>query len=549
MAKVKNKTLERLFSELRFVPREQKEKELNAAENLLGILEPNKEYPFEFICYRITEYRMRAVSTEGPIRGDELAGDLRAFINMLSLQLALKAAEQEEKVYTVEELAAKFKVSAKTISRWRKKGLMARFFLFDDGKKRLGFFQSVVDDFARTNPALVENAGNFTKLTEQEKADIINRAKDLAGRKFTRYKVIKTIAAETDRTQEAIRYTLINYEKGVGNKSIFKKPAGVIGPRDTAAIYKLYQRGASVKELMKKFHRSRSSIHRIINKRRVQVLLDRKIEFIDSSEFLEDDAREKILLHDIESSSGDSAEHSGSMPSFAVLNRQQETELFRKYNYLKYLACLVRTKVNSAKPSSASVSEVEEYLRSAEDIKKRIIEANLRLVVSIAGRHLGTGANMQDLVSEGNLSLMRAVEKFDYTRGYRFSTYASWAITKDFARRIPAETARQDKTTALDLSNVPQDMRIPPTADIAAIERAHLSLDHVIRDNLTSREQYVIRNHFGLDSGAIRKRAKTLKQIGDDLELTKERVRQIELVALQKLRHSLSPEEFDLLTG
>lgn len=545
MAKIKNKTIEQLFMELRFAPKIQRESQLSSAEKLLGIIENDREYPFEFVCYRITGYRPKTSLVEEPLHGEELAADLRIFIRKLSGQLELSASEQSEKVYTLAEMTERFSVSGKTISRWRKRDLRARIFLFDDGKKRLGFLGSEVDNFLQDNPRIASKAESFRRLSQAEKDEIIKTAVKLSVNvDMSRNQIIKQISSATSRARETIRYVLVDYEKTTADKADIKSSSGVIGPKDTTLIYKLYKQSESIPSLMKMFSRSRSSIFRIINKRKIKALLARRIRFVESAEFLEEGAEEKILLQDEEFS-----EKTAMETAPLLLNRQQEVYLFRKYNYLKYLVCLGLQKIKHANYHGSSLKKIDDHLGRAEAIKKVIIEANLRLVVSIANKHTSDGTNIQDLVSEGNFSLMRAVEKFDYTKGYRFSTYATWAIAKDFARKIPAEASRPDRPGTADMTKIQQDMRIETGADISAIEHAQRSLDHIIRNNLTEREQYIIRNHFGLDGNKITKKGKSMKQIGDELSISKERVRQIELVALQKLRHSLSDEEFDLLTG
>lgn len=541
MRKIRNQNLAQLLMQLRFAPQKKRHKQLVSAEKLFAIIEKDKEYPFEFVCFKITGYRPKDQTARELVKGSELAEDLPIFIAKLSAQVAPPAGQQQEKVYDIQQLAAALGVSTKTINRWRKRGLIARKFVFDDGVKRLGFFQSTVDRFIKANPDLTAKARTFTRLTKKQKQQIIKQARSLSTKSgLSQYQIIAKIAAKTAKAHETIRYTLLNYEKSHPDRHAFRESPSAVDPAHAAEIYKLFKQGSAIRELMGRFNRSRSSIYRIIDRGRAKALLAKKIEFIDSPEFLSEDAARKILASPLET-----------VPAKAPPNREHETELFRRYNYLKYLASTKIATLLPGRPSGKILAEIENYLAQAETIKKMIIEANLSLVVSIAKKHTISGANLPDLISEGNFSLMRAVEKFDYTRGFRFATYASWAIAKDYARRIPAEFARLDRPAAASIEDIQRDLRTTE-ATVEDIERAHRSLIRIITDNLDGREQYIILNHFGLIASKtkkLKKEKKTLQQIGEDLGLSKERVRQLELIALQKLKHLLSTEEFELLTG
>ncbi len=129
-----------------------------------------------------------------------------------------------------------------------------------------------------------------------------------------------------------------------------------------------------------------------------------------------------------------------------LLTREQEYHLFsRKMNFLKYQAAKLREQLDLSNPKSSLMDEIDRLYQASVDVKNQIVQANLRLVVSIAKRHVGGSDDFFGLISDGNMSLIRAVEKFDYARGNKFSTYASWAIMKNFARSIPDEYKHKDR--------------------------------------------------------------------------------------------------------
>ena len=164
-------------------------------------------------------------------------------------------------------------------------------------------------------------------------------------------------------------------------------------------------------------------------------------------------------------SAGEEAAVPGGMPAYLanlydvpLLTREQEAHLFRKMNYLKYKAGRLRDTLDVDRPKSRLMGQIEKLYDESVATKNQIIRANLRLVVSIAKRYVGPAGDFFELVSDGNMSLLRAVEKFDVSQGNRFSTYASWAIMKNFARSIPDVLRHRDRfpTSHAEISAPPR---------------------------------------------------------------------------------------------
>ena len=225
-----------------------------------------------------------------------------------------------------------------------------------------------------------------------------------------------------------------------------------------------------------------------------------------------------------------------------LLGRNQEAHLFRKMNYLKYKAAQLREKLDPSQPRASLMDEIERLYEEAVAAKNQIVRANLRLVVSIAKRHVGPAENFFELVSDGNMSLMRAVDKFDYARGFKFSTYASWAIMKNFARTIPDEHRYRDRfrTCNAEMFTSSEDERTDQFEQESSQSQRQWQVAKIL-GKLDEREQKIIISRFGLQG----QEPLTLKEVGAALGVTKERIRQLEARTLSKLRKAVEDEKMD----
>jgi RNA polymerase primary sigma factor/RNA polymerase sigma factor len=213
-------------------------------------------------------------------------------------------------------------------------------------------------------------------------------------------------------------------------------------------------------------------------------------------------------------------------------------------NYLKYKAARLREQLDLARPKTGLMDQIERLYDLAVATKNEVISANLRLVVSIAKRHVGPMENFFELVSDGNISLIRAVEKFDFARGNKFSTYASWAIMKNFARTIPDEHRLRDRfrTSHAEMFTATEDSRTDQFEQESAQLQRETQVEKIL-ERLDEREQKIIINRFGLNRG---REPLTLKEVGAELGVTKERIRQIEARALSKLRKAVQEEKIEI---
>ena len=551
MSRYHNPAMKQLTDQqVRYAPVDVRVEQVDKAERLLSEIDPDKQYRYQDLCERITDFKP-SMYPDLVVDGKDAIHDLGLFVEDMSASTRLRVDQAGEPVLTVDDLSQKFNVSTKTVDRWRKRGLAGRRFRFGN-RSRIGFLTSSVDRFVRDHRDEVRRGSRFSQLSEEEREEIVRKARRLARHGACPAEVSKRLSKTFDRSPETIRYTLRQYDEQHRENAVFPDASAPLSQAKRRDIFQKFQRGVAVQELADEVCRTRTSIYRIVGEERAEQLFEQPIDYMDSPEFHKPDAERKIMGPPPEvEKKGTRVKPPPGLPpylaslySLPLLTREEEGYYFRKMNYLKYKAVKLRDKIDRSRPRSRDLDQLETFVAKAVEIKNFLIRSNLRLVVSIAKRHMSPNTNFFEMVSDGNMSLIRAIEKFDYTKGNKFSTYATWAIMKNYARSIPAEYKLLDRFRTgndelFQSSQEPRGNQFLEEMNNSAQRQAISS----ILDQLDDRERQIILHRYGLQKGS---EPLTLEQVGSKMGVTKERIRQLESRALQKLRKYASEEKLDI---
>ncbi len=537
-------------------------RQLHNIDFLLSVVESGRSYPYDFVCHGLTGYRPRPDSNGSSseprlLEGDALRADLVALAEELSGTAEIPLDAVPERLHTVHALAERFDVSTKTIFRWHRRGLVGWRIRASDRRARLMFPEHSVRRFVAENSELVARGASFSQLSTDERDALLVAARELldSGKFSTVNSVARELSSRTGRAVETIRLLFKQHDAARPGQGLFNRArVEIASDSQSVQIWEAYREGAAIASLAKRFDRPIADVYGVVARMRARDLLSRPVEYIASDEYSLPGAREAILANPLLSVEGERTPEKRiprDLPPYMqqlfrtpLLSREGERALFCKLNYLKFEAANALKRIDPDSASAVELDAIEQLLDEAADTKKRLVQANLRLVVSIAKRHLRPTQDFFELISDGNVSLMRAVDKFDFTRGFKFSTYASWAIMKNFARTIPEQQHHRERyQTGHDELLENRCELAPGAADNDYYPAVRGAIERML-GALDERESEILRQRFGLAGG---EGAQTLEQVGRNFGVSKERVRQLESRAIAKLRSSFESDVLGLL--
>ncbi|HUT32731.1 MAG TPA: sigma-70 family RNA polymerase sigma factor [Planctomycetota bacterium] len=530
MARYRNALIGELARQFAYTPRKRKVEQLGRLRQFAPHIQPNQAYPYDFVVFQITRFRPDD-APHAVFDGASLKADLMTLLHEVSDSLNLSAAEAGSPVLRLEEVRRTYDVSLKTLRRWRVQGLVTLRFVFADGRKLSGVCQSDLEAFVESHPEIIGRTRAYSYLDGPTRRAILARAFELSlTYELTATEAAGRLAREFGCAHDAVRRVLRDYEQAHPDTAIFAPCPHPLSDEERRQLLALYRNGYQPRELARSFHLGATTLDYAMREVVVEEILGRDWQYVASPEFERPDA-EQGLLDDLAAGAPDERDIEG------PLGGEQEERLFRQYNLAKCLLAHAREELRPSELTDGQLRRLVHVHDLALAARNCLVVANLRLVIHLASRHLGSGRRLDDLVSDGTVSLMQAIEKFDAARGVRFSTYASWAIRKNFAKSLPREAQRHqaEMTGTGEIIESHGDERAvaPPERDFKEVIRSTVA---ALLLELSPREREVIVARFG-----VGRHAETLEQIGRRFQVTRERVRQIEASALRKLATLVDP--------
>lgn len=266
------------------------------------------------------------------------------------------------------------------------------------------------------------------------------------------------------------------------------------------------------------------------------------IKYIHNAFFESPEAADVILGHSMEAigaaiTDGDrsaaGSTYFASLYERPLLTAEEERTLFRRMNYAKYRANQLLTHADPKSSEPAQTAEFQRFRAQAQECRDRLVQCNLRLVVSISRRFAEDRTHLEDLICEGNLALLNAVDKFDYDRGFRFSTYATHAVQRTFFRSLKRRNRDRQRFPTGAHEHVQEANEAPVGPDPMEARFATFNvLARVMQQRLQPRERFILEARYGLNCPTG---PQTLLEVAKRMDLSKERVRQLQLRAIAKL--------------
>ena len=553
MGEFRLESIERLARQIRFTPLARRLEQLAAGESLLLQIRPDQTYTIDQITLALTGYTPQHPDAPRPtlLAGIALQHDLGLLVEQISQSLQLHINSSSVPILTIEQVAQRLNVTSKTVHRWRRRGLPAGWFTFNDSRRRIGFRLTSVQQFLRSYNERSDSS-DFCSTPALDcphpartLAWLLLQAQGLSAKGYWEQLAARRLSRPAGLSPLAIIQLLREHGSSI---SFAPDPS-------TDICRQVLERGLDsipLRTIAAKTHLPLFGVYYILLDRRFHRAMRKPIRFIDDPLYHQPGALQTIetiiAQEPIEAScpscppSPEASRLPRDLPPYLrdlyripLLRPTQERGLFLKYHYHRLLASQEQRSLDPQIASARQLRKLDRLARSARLVRARLVEANLRLVVSVARKHVRSGVTLMELVSEGNLVLMRAVESFDIHRGYRFSTYGVYALMRGFARCIPAMLNHVDLLADSERMAEIFD----PASDHATTQtdtRDHIS---ALMTHLEERERDVLASRFGLSSGS--QPSQTSQELGNRLNLSRQRITQIEQQAIGKLRRFANP--------